>query len=302
MNFVRYRKIYFIFSGILILASIVCLVIFGLKPGIDFSGGSLLEIRYEERRPSLGEIKESLQEFGFKELYVRPVGERGVAIRVKQKNIPLLTQQKIIENLKESGTIKEETLGFEGISPVIGAELKKKTKTVLLLSLVIIVIYIALAFRRISRPIASWQYGLASIFALCHDVLIPFGIFSILGEFYGVQITIPVITAFLVIFGYSINNTVVVFDRIRENLLKRTGVTYEETVNKSLNQTLTRSINTSFTTLLVLFSLFFLGGVSLKYFSLALILGIIFGTYSSLFLAGPLLVSYLRWRERKLAK
>ncbi len=302
MNFIKYRKIYFLLSAILILGSITCLLIFGLKLGIDFSGGSLLEIEYKNERPPLEEIKETLAEFEFKELHLRPVGEKGIMIRVKQKNVPNQTQQEIIKNIKETGEIEEKALGFEGISPVIGQELKTKTKIVIVLSLITIVIYIALAFRRISRPIASWQYGIASILALSHDVLIPFGIFSVLGELYGVQITIPVVTAFLVILGYSINNTVVVFDRIRENLLKERGAIYEKIVNDSLNQTLTRSINTSLTTLFVLFSLFFLGGISLKFFSLALILGIVFGTYSSLFLASPLLVSYLKWKERRLTK
>ncbi|GAI39422.1 unnamed protein product, partial [marine sediment metagenome] len=155
----------------------------------------------------------------------------------------------------------------------------------------------AWAFRKISRPLPSWQYGIASLLALFHDVLIPIGILSILGKFYGVQITIPVITALLAVLGYSINNTVVVFDRIRENLLKQVG-TYQEIVNNSLNQTLTRSINTSLTTLFVLVAIFFLGGITLKYFALALILGIIAGTYSSLFLASPILVAWLRWRKR----
>ncbi len=300
--FLKYRKIYFIFSGILILASLSCLIVYGLEMGIDFTGGSLLEIEYKTERPSRDAIKEAISEFEFKEMYIQPIGECEVVLRVKEKNIPGDIQEKIIQKLEEIGEIEETSLRFESISPVIGQELKQKTKIVIILSLLFIVFYIAFAFRKISRPIPSWQYGIASILALSHDVLIPIGIFSILGKFYGVQITIPVITAFLVVLGYSINNTVVVFDRIRENLLKRGEGTYEETVDRSLNQTLTRSINTSLTTLFVLLAIFFFGGETLKYFSLALILGIVFGTYSSIFLASPLLVAWLKWREKRLTK
>ncbi len=302
ISFLKYRKIYFIFSGILVLASLGCLIVYGLELGIDFTGGSLLEIEYKTERPSREAIKEAVSEFGFKEMYIQPIEEHEVVLRVKEKNIPSDIQEKIIQKLEEIGEIEETSLGFESISPVIGQELKRKTKIVIVLSLLFIVFYIAYAFRKISRPIPSWQYGIASILALSHDVLIPIGIFSILGKFYGVQITIPVITAFLVVIGYSINNTVVVFDRIRENLLKRGEGTYEETVDKSLNQTLTRSINTSLTTLFVLLAIFFFGGETLKYFSFALILGIVFGTYSSIFLASPLLVAWLKWKEKRLTK
>lgn len=300
--FLKYRKIYFIFSGVLFLASLVFLIVYGLEFGIDFTGGSLLKVEYKTERPSIDAVKEAISEFEFKEIYVQTIGENGVVLRVKEKNIPIDVQDQIVQKLKGLGEIKEKSLGFESISPVIGRELEKKTKIVIVLSLLFIIFYVAFAFRKISRPISSWQYGVVSILALLHDVLIPLGIFSILGKFYDVQITIPVVTAFLVIFGYSVNDTVVVYDRTRENLLRRKGITYEETVNKSLNQTLTRSINTSLTTLFVLLAIFFFGGETLKYFSLALILGIVFGTYSSIFLASPLLVSWLKWKERRLTK
>lgn len=201
--------------------------------------------------------------------------------------------QKIVQKLGEV-----EQRRFESIGPVIGRELRDKTKILIALSFLAIVFYIALAFRRIQRPLSSWQYGIVSLFTLFFNILIPLGIFSVLGKFYEVQITIAVIIAFLTILGYSINNTVVVFDRIRENLLKRTGITYEEILNQSLNQTLTRQINTSLTTLFVLGAIFLFGGETLKYFALALILGILAGTYSSIFLASPILASWPNWQKR----
>ena len=293
INFLRYRKIYFIFSGFLILGSLICLFVFGLNLGIEFTGGGILEVEYKADRPSNQEIREKLTGLDLGEIYTQPTGEKGAIFRMK--DIDENTHQELLLRLGEV-----EELRFETIGPVIGRELRETTQIVIMVSLLAIVFYIALAFRRISRPVASWQYGIASLIALFHDVLIPVGIFSILGKFYGVQITIPIIAALLAVLGYSINNTVVVFDRIRENLLKGAGVTYEETVNKSLNQTITRSINTSLTTLFVLIAIFLFGGETLKYFALALILGISFGTYSSVFLTTPILVGWLRWRQQRI--
>lgn len=295
ISFLKYSKIYFIFSGILILGSVICLFSFGLKLGIDFTGGSILEVEYKTERPSNQEIREKLTNFHLGEIYIQPTGEKGVILRMK--DIDEDTHQQILQKLKELGEIEERR--FESIGPVIGRELKEKTKIIIILALLAIVLYIAFAFRKISQPLASWQYGIASLLALFHDVLIPLGIFSVLGNFYEVQITIPVVVALLTVLGYSINNTVVIFDRVRENLIKRVGATYEETVNRSLNQVLTRTINTSLTTLLVLMAIFFFGGETLKYFALALILGIVAGTYSSLFLVSPLLVVWLKWRKSK---
>ncbi|MCD6528286.1 protein translocase subunit SecF [bacterium] len=294
-NFLKYKKIYFFFSGILILASIGCLIVFGLKWGIEFTGGSVLKIEYRETRPGIDEIKEALASFNLQET-VQPLGEKGVVI--KMKYISDDVRKKIIEKLKEKGEI-EEKIDFESIGPVIGQEIKEKTKIAIVLALIAILLYIAFAFRRVSYPVKSWQYGISALIALFHDILIPLGVFSLLGKFYNIQITIPVITALLTILGYSINDTVVVFDRIRENLLKREGVTFEDTVNLSLNQTLTRSINTSLTTLFALFAIFFFGGETLRYFSLTLILGIISGTYSSIFLASPFIVSWRNWQEKR---
>ncbi|MBZ1348435.1 MAG: protein translocase subunit SecF [Candidatus Nealsonbacteria bacterium] len=287
--FLKYRKIYFIFSGILILASLVCLVVFGLRPGIDFVGGSLLEVEFENRRPSSEEIRTELKNFNLGDIIIQPTGEKGLIIRMKETDTE--TRELIVRQLRTKAALT--VMRNDLIGPVIGRELRERAKIIVALVVLAIAVYIALAFRRVSKPIASWQYSIVSLMALFHDVLIVLGVFSILGFFYYVEITIPIVTALLVVLGYSINNTVVVFDRIRENLVKRIGTTYQETVNKSLNQTFFRSINTSLTTLFVLIAIFFFGGVTLKYFALALIVGITAGTYSSFFLAGPILVSWL---------
>jgi len=294
LKFLKYSKVYFVFSGILILASALSLFVFGLQPGIDFTGGSILEVEYMETRPDNQDVRDALAGLDLGEFSLQPANDKGLILRMKE--IQEETHQEIMAGLAEAGPLEE--LRFESIGPVIGKELREKTGIVIILSLIAILLYIALAFRKLSFPAKSWQYGLASLAALLHDALIPLGVFSLLGRFYEIQITIPVVVALLTVLGYSINNTVVVFDRIRENLLRKVGKSYEETVDVSLSQTLTRSVNTSLTTLFVLVAIFFLGGETLKYFSLMLILGIVAGTYSSLFLAAPLLVVWLRLTKR----
>jgi len=298
IQFIKFRKIFYVFSIITIILSIASIFVFGLELGIDFTGGSMLEVEYENERPSIQMIQEKIQEISSEKVIVQPVEQKGIILKTKDTSEETYT--KAIEKLEELGTLKQDASQFETIGPIIGNELKDKTKIVIVLSLMAIVFYIAYSFRKISKPVNSFAYGFTSLIALCHDVLIPLGIFAFLGKLYGVQITIPVITAFLTVLGYSINNSVVVFDRARENLLRSRETSFGNIINKSLNETLTRSINTSLTTLFVLFAIFFFGGETLRYFSLVLILGISCGTYSSIFLVTPLLVTYLEWREKRL--
>jgi len=293
--FTKYSKIYYIFSGILILASVISLFLFGLKFGIEFAGGSVIELEFEKERPSIEVIQKNLSELNLDEMILQPIGEREMQLRLK--SIDEESHQKILSKLRENFAFQEKS--FTNIGPVIGKELTRKTKTAIILALLSITLYITLAFRKISRPVSSFEYGIASLIALFHDILIPLGIFSILGKFYNVEITIPIIAALLTILGFSVHDTIIIFDRIRENILKRSFMSFEETVNSSLNQTLSRSINTVLTTLIVLFAIFFFGGYTLKYFSLALIIGITSGAYSSIFIASPLLVSWLKWKEKR---
>lgn len=253
-----------------------------------------MEIEYTDERPSNEIIRQELANFDLGEIFIQPTDEKGVILRMKEVSEEV--HHEIVEKLRESYPLQE--LRFETIGPVIGRELRDKTITVVALSLLAILFYIAFAFRKLNFPAKSWQYGLASLVALFHDALIPLGVFSVLGKVYDIQITIPVVVALLTVLGYSINNTVVVFDRIRENLLKKIKENYEDTVDVSLNQTLARSLSTSTTTLFVLIAIFFFGGETLKYFALMLILGIVAGTYSSLFLVSPLLAVWLRLRKK----
>lgn len=291
--FIKYSKIHYIFSGILALGAVICILIFGLNFGIDFTGGSILEIKFEER-PESAIIQERLAEFELGEIIVQPTEEQGIILRLKDINED--THQQVLFALGEISKVEE--VRFESVGPTIGKELRQKTIFLIILSIVAILIYIGVVFRKVSQPLPSWQYGLVSILALFFDVLITVGIFAWLGESHNVQFTIPIVAALLTILGYAINDKVIVFDRIRENLLRIKGEDFDNLVNESLNQILTRSISTGTCTLLVLMSIFFFGGETLRYFSLALIVGIVVGTYSSLFLASPALVSWLKWKRR----
>jgi len=293
LNFIKYRKIYFVFSGILIIISVFALIFFRFNLGIDFTSGSILELEFKKERISNQEIEKKLADLNLGTIVIQPTGERGLILRMKALDEE--THQEILKRLNET-----EQKKFEVIGPVVGRELKEKTKLFIFLVVLSIIFYITLAFRKVSRPVSSWLYGLiAALVAFFHDILIPLGVFSFLGKFYNVQLTIPIVVGLLTILGYSVHDTIVVFDRIRENLLTKRGMSFEEIVNQSLNQTFTRSLNTSLTSLFTLMTIFFFGGQTLRYFSLILILGISLGTYSSIFIASPLLVSWLNWKNKR---
>ncbi len=291
MGIIKYRKIFFIISTILVSASIICLLLWQLNFSIDFTGGSLLEIRWVDQKPDNQQVQQSLEKMNLGEINIQATSNQGMILRMQDINEQ--THQDILSNLRDNFGELEESR-FESIGPVIGAELKKKAVWSIIMALIAILLFIAWAFRKISFPIKSYRYGIIAIIALFHDVLIVTGIFSFLGHFYGVEVGTSFVAALLTVLGYSVNDSIVVFDRIRENLLSFKGKNekFSITVGQSLKQTITRSVNTSLTTLLVLSAIFLFGGVTIKFFALALIVGIILGTYSSLFLASPLLVSW----------
>lgn len=292
MNIVSKRKIFFSISGILLIASVLGFVFWGLNLGIDFTGGSLLEVEYKNKRPAVSEIENRLSELEIGDVQAQPTGTKGLILKLQ--NVDEATHQKILEKL---GKNKLEEKRFEAIGPSISNELKSKAFWAIALALIAIIIYIAWAFRKVSHPIASWQYGLVAVLALFHDIFITLGLFTYLGHFQNVEIGLPFVAAFLTILGYSVNNSIVIFDRVRENLIKTNWQNFTETVDLSIKQSLSRCVNTAATTLVVLLALFFLGGDSIHYFSLALIVGIIIGTYSSIFITAPLVVT---WKDRKI--
>ena len=291
MQIVKHRKIYFTLSGLLLLGSLVSLLFWGLSFGIDFTGGSLMEVEYLKERPSNQEIQEKLSVLDLGQITLQSTGDRGLILRLKD-----ITENDHQNILKEIGLNQISEKRFESIGPLIGQELKRKAIWAIGLALIAIIFYIAWSFRKVSRPVASWQYGLVAVIALFHDIFITLGIFSILSHFREIEIGLPFVAAFLTILGYSVNNSIVIFDRARENLLRTNWDNFSQVINESVNQSLTRCLNTALTTLFVLLAIFFLGGETIKYFSLALIIGIVVGTYSSIFITSSLIVS---WYGRK---
>ena len=325
---IQKRKIWLSISSLLVVTSIVFLAMWGLNFGIDFTGGSLLEIRFTKDVVNVEEVQESLAPLELSSLIIQPTESNTIILRFQENTEEV--HQEIISKLNElvkpeevanseeseDGLIvtsqdgsevdvvgvttsednKIEELRFDSIGPSIGKELKNKAFNAMIIVLGIIILFIAIAFRKVSKPVASWKYGLSAIIALFHDVLITLGIFSVLGYFYGIEINTPFVAAILTVLGYSVNDTIVVFDRIRENLPK-SELDFEKTVNVSVNQTLIRSINTSLTTLLVLLSILFWGGETIRDFVLALSIGVLIGTYSSIFLASPLLVVWEKLKK-----
>ena len=294
-NFTKYSKIYYIISGILIAASVAVLVIYGLKFGIEFTGGSKMELEFAADRPSNEQIKQQVEIFGLGDIIIQPTGQKGAILQFKGIDEP--THQQLLAKIGELSEVQETS--FQYIGPSVGNELKNKTLIAIVLALLAITIYIAFAFRKVSTPVASWKYGITSLIALFHDILIPLGVFAVLGKLYNVEVTIPIVAALLTIIGFSVHDTIVIFDRIRENILRRPSGSFNETVDWSLSQTMGRSVSTVATVLLVMFSLFFFGGETLKYFSLALIVGVTAGAYSSIFIAGPLLVTWKNWDKKR---
>jgi len=292
MTIIGARKITYIISGTLSLLSIISLAVWGLKPGIDFTGGALMEVNFIQSRPSIEQISDILKGVGVANAIIQPSGERGVILRFR--DVDEKTHQNIISSLKKQGNLEEKQ--FNSIGPSIGQELRKNSIWAIILVLIMIIFYISWAFRSPpaggSRPIASWKYGIAAVVALIHDVSIPVGVFALLGHFYGIEVDTLFVTALLTILGFSVHDTIVVFDRIRENLKKfGSRENFEDVVEKSIRDTITRSINTSLTVLLVMLALYLFGGVSTKFFSLALLIGVFCGTYSSIFIASALLVT-----------
>ncbi|MDD5651870.1 MAG: protein translocase subunit SecF [Candidatus Moranbacteria bacterium] len=311
LRIIEKRKYVYVFSSILILFAIAALSTWGLNLGIDFKGGTLMEVEFSEEdngseesseilnfvAPSREDIQEKLRDLGANSLTIQSSEESRIILRYVASDENL--NEQVIEKLEEfEGDVNLIRVDFIGAS--VSNQLKKNAFTALTAAILGIALYIAWSFRKISFPIPSWQYGLGAITALAHDIIITLGIFAVLGKFLNIEIGVPFVAALLTILGYSVNDTIVVYDRIRENLMKSDSKeSFENIINKSLNETLARSINTSLTVVIVLIAIIIFGGESIKFFSVALMIGVIFGTYSSIFVASSLLVSSYNYKLNK---
>lgn len=299
MKIIRYRKIWFALSGLLIAASLAAIFAYGFNLGIDFRGGSLTEVRYVGERPDKSLLEEKIGNLGLGGFSVRPSGESNYIIRTRE-----LSESERRE-LNESFALSGAEYSIERantIGPTAGAELQKKASLAVGVVILLILAFVTFAFRRVSKPVASWKYGLATIIALFHDVIIPVGIFVLLGRFLGVEMDLLFVSGLLAILGFSVHDTIVVFDRVRENLRvnleSKRGEEFGATVGRSLMETMTRSVNTSLTLFFVLMALYFFGSPATKDFTLLMLVGTLVGAYSSIFIAAPLLVTFHRTQNR----
>jgi len=298
---VTYRKYFYLVSVVLVAASIAAIAVFGMKPGIEFTGGAILEVNYLAGRPSPDALKTELAKLEWQGTLVQETGENGFIIRVKP--ISEAERVRLINAASFSGVQALDVVRFDSVGPTIGAELRQKAWMAIVLVILAIVLFIAFAFRHISEPVSSWVYGFTTVIALAHDVLIPTGLYVTLGHYFiDAQIDVLFITAILTVLGFSVHDTIVVFDRTRENLKLHVSKKFEETVGQSIQQTFARSINTSLTVILVTLALYLVGSETTKNFALTLMVGVIAGTYSSIFIGSPLLVTIANWQEKRAGK
>jgi len=290
MSIVRHKNIFLGIGLFLVLVSLGGIVRPGLDLGIDFSGGTLIEFSYQTgSRPSIESIRETLADAGFERVMLQPTGESGVLLRLP--HISDADRQKIFTALSSTSSGSVTLDNLTSIGPVIGSELKRKSIYAIIGVILLIVLYVTYAFRKVSQPVMSWKYGLIAIVTLLHDVIVASGFYVLYSYFTGAEVDVLFVTALMAVLGFSVHDTIVVFDRIRENLSKNIGKgSFSEIVEKSLQETFTRSVTTSFTVILTLLALIFFGGAQTVHFSVLLLVGIIAGTYSSLCIASPLLV------------
>lgn len=295
MFITKYKKIFFAISGLLVIVSLFAMIKFGFNIGIDFKGGAMTEVEYVNGRPDAQAVMDSIKE-QFPGSHVQVAGEKDLIVRTKD-----LTDKEhtaLLNALSMGGVNQVTEKSFNSVGPVIGKELRSKAWIAIVAVILGIVLFIAFAFRKVSQPISSWKYGLVTTISLVHDIIIPAGLFAILGK----EVNSLFVVALLSILGISVHDKIVVFDRIRENLKLKLYNSFEETVGRSLEQTFARSINTSLTILIVLATLFYVGPESTKDFSLMLFAGVAIGTYSSIFFGSPLLVVAEKLQDRKRSK
>lgn len=308
MDFTRNLKYFFILPAVLTILSLAALASWGLKPGIDLAGGSLMQVTYLAGRPAPEAVRTAVESLGLGEVRVQPSGTEGYILR--QRDLSVEERTVLSGALAGLGEVREDQ--FTSIGPSLGAELLRKAWIAIGLVVLCTVLFIAFAFRKVSTggkegakhgSVSSWKYGVVAIVTLLHDIILPVGLFAFLGHIVGAEVDALFIVALLTILGISINDTIVIFDRIRENLRlseeHRRHESFEHVVGRSITQTISRSINTSLTVIIVLAALYFVGPQATQNFALTLIVGMVAGTYSSIFLASPLLVAWQKWQDKK---
>jgi preprotein translocase subunit SecF len=288
MFVIKYRKVFLSISALLVAAGTALVSVFGLNLGIEFTGGSQAEISYPDGRPEISELNAALEEAELDYVTILPTEDD--AIFVKSRDLTEEERLTIFGTLTLGGEFPIVEESFTSIGPSLGKELARKATWALVVVALAIILFIAYAFRHVSKPVSSWRYGFIAVVALVHDVTLTSGVFVLISQITGATADSLFVVALLTVLGLSVNDTIVVFDRVRESLREKKGEDFKKIVGGSLRQTVTRSINTSISTIIVLVALVVFGPESTKMFALTLAFGMLFGTYSSIFLASPLLV------------
>ena len=286
IDIVGKRYWWFLLSLLVIIPGTISLLLFQVRLSIDFTGGTLWELQFQSGQVAPAQVKNILAEYGLGDSSVQTVGEHGVLIRAREIKPGSQVKTQVSDALKSKfGNFTEAR--FESVGPTVGQEVTNRALIAVAAAAVGILLYISLAFRKVSNP---FRYGTCAIVAMLHDVLVVVGVFSLMGHFFGTEVDSMFVTALLTVIGFSVHDTIVVFDRIRENVTKYPGEKFENVVNHSVLQTFARSLNTSLTVVFTLVAIILFGGVTIQTFVLALLIGIVSGTYSSIFNASQILV------------
>jgi preprotein translocase subunit SecF len=297
MFIIKNRRFFFWLTGIILAAAIGAIIFFGLPLSIDFTGGSLVEVNYTDTRPSLDDLKQDISVIPLGETSLRESGANGVTLRAR--TLTPEEHQAVLTALSEKGTSKLTESRFTSIGPSLGNELGTKALWAILTVILIIVLYIAWAFRKVSKPVPSWGYGLTVVAMLAIDIIVPTGFYAALCRFTGAQVDPLFVVALLALLGYCVNDVIVIFDRVREHLNRNESANirepFEETVGKSIDETIARSINTGLTVVLALLALIFLGSPVTRNFELVILVGVVVGTFSSIARSAPLLIPMAKW-------
>lgn len=292
MNFMKYKWFYFVISALIIIPGIISLFMFGLRPAIDFTGGSLLELKFQQEvgRERYSEVRGLIEEKDFEVSSVQSSGEKTLLLRLK----PITKEDVTTIKAALAETLEEmpEEIRFETVGPTLGRELLRKTIVAIILAASAILLYVAWRFK-------DRKFGVCAVLAMFHDSLILLGSFSLLGHFFNVEVDTLFVTAVLTILSFSVHDTVVVYDQIRENQKISGDVSFNQVVNQAVAETLVRSVNNSLTIIFMLTALLLLGGTTIRWFVVALLIGTVAGTYSSTFTAAPLLVVWEQIKAKK---
>lgn len=299
MYIINHRGLFFWITGVMLALAIGAILVFGLPLGIDFTGGSLMQVEYPNGRPVLADIQKQTALIPVGTVSVRAFGDNAISIRTRTMN-PAEHEAMLTAVSANTPTIE---LAYTSVGPALGSQFASKAIWAIFAVMLVIVLYIAFAFRKVSRPVPSWGYGLTVVVMLAIDIIVPSGFFAAYAHFTGAEVDSLFIVALLALLGYCVNDVIVIFDRIREHLNRneKTGTreSFEDTIGKSINETMTRSINTALTVALALIVLIFFGAEATRNFALVMLVGVVAGTFSSICRSAPLLIPISKWFAKK---